>query len=143
MHQSVEVASALLNLLPHVVVDFHVEDVGYEVEGILVVLHFCVQSSQVEAIREIVLVDFAEVFIAACRYELRYGQHMFSQKVVVFTKSRWCWLVARLAGSELVVQWMLVVRLTGLPFAWPESSKRSSSEVAIFFDSYEASRGSN
>lgn len=104
MHQSVEVASALLDLLPHVVVDFHVENVGHEVEGILVVLHFCVQSSQVEAICEVVLIDFAEVFIAACRYELRYGQQMVSQKVVVFTESRWCWLVARLPGSELAVR---------------------------------------
>lgn len=70
MHQSVEVACALLDLLPHVVVDLHVENVGYQVEGILVVLHFCVQSSQIEAICEVVLVDLAEVFIAACRYEL-------------------------------------------------------------------------
>jgi hypothetical protein len=65
VHQSVEVASALLDLLPHVVVDFHVEDVGHKVESILVVLHFCVQSSQVEAICEVILIDFAEVFIAA------------------------------------------------------------------------------
>jgi len=88
MHQSIKVASALLDLLPHVVVDFHVEDVGHEVEGILVVLHFCVQSSQVEAIREVVLIDFAEVFIAACCDKLKYDQHTFSQKITIFTKSR-------------------------------------------------------
>lgn len=80
VHQSVKVASALLNLLPHVVVDFHVENVGHKVEGILVVLHFCVQSSQVEAICEVVLIDFAEVFIAACRYKLGSCQHMFSRR---------------------------------------------------------------
>jgi hypothetical protein len=70
MHQAVKVACALLDLLPHVVVDFHVKDIGHQIECILVILHFCVQSSQVEAIREVILVDFAEVFIAACRYEL-------------------------------------------------------------------------
>jgi hypothetical protein len=80
MHQPVKVACALLDLLPHVVVDFHVEDVGHQIEGILVVLHFCVQSSQVEAICEVVLIDFAEVFIAACCYELRYCQHIVLSK---------------------------------------------------------------
>lgn len=126
VHQSIKVASALLDLLPHVVVDFHVEDIGHEVECILVVLHFCVQSSQVEAICEVVLVDFAEVFIAACRYKLRYGQHMFSQEFVTFTKVLWV-LVARLAGSELVVLWASAVRFTVHPFARLDTRKWNDS----------------
>lgn len=72
MHQPVKVASALLDLLPHVVVDLHVEDVGHQVERILVVLHFCVQSGQVEAVRKVILVNLAKVFVATCCYELRH-----------------------------------------------------------------------
>jgi hypothetical protein len=83
MHQAVKVACALLDLLPHVVVDFHVKDVGHQIECILVVLHFCVQSSQVEAICEVILVDFAEVFIAACRYELERCQQSSRSKISV------------------------------------------------------------
>jgi hypothetical protein len=94
MHQPVKVACALLDLLPHVVVDFHVEDVGHQIEGILVVLHFCVQSSQVEPICEVILVDFAEVFIAACCYELRYCQHssLSKKKKTKKTKKNYCHL---------------------------------------------------
>lgn len=54
---------ALLNLFSHVVVDFHVEDIGHEVECILIVLHLSVEASKIEAIGEIILVDLAEVFI--------------------------------------------------------------------------------
>jgi hypothetical protein len=102
VHQSVEVASALLDLLPHVVVDFHVEDISHEIEGILVVLHFCVQSSQVEAICEIVLVDFAEVFIAACCDKLEIRSADVPTKIRPLHKDSLV-LVTRLAGSELVV----------------------------------------
>lgn len=65
MYEAVEVPSALLDLLSHVVVDFHVEDVGHEVERILVVLYFRVKASKVEAVRKVILVDFAEVLISA------------------------------------------------------------------------------
>lgn len=70
VHESVQMACALLDLFPHVVVDLHVENVCDEVEGILVILYFCVQASQVESVREIVFVNFAEVFVATCRNEL-------------------------------------------------------------------------
>lgn len=64
VHETVEMAGALLNLLPHVVVDFHVKDVCYQIQRILVVLHFGVESSQVESIGQVVFVDFAIVFVA-------------------------------------------------------------------------------
>lgn len=51
MDEAVEVSCALLNRLAHVVVDFHVKDVGHKVKRILVVLYFRVKASKVEAIR--------------------------------------------------------------------------------------------
>lgn len=70
MHKTVEVSSALLDLLAHVIVDLHVEHVGDEVERILVVLDFRVKAGQVEAIGQIVFIDLAVVLIAARRDEL-------------------------------------------------------------------------
>lgn len=64
MNEAVEVACILLDGFPHVVVYFHVEDVGHQIEGVLVVLHFGVETGQVETIRQVVLVDLAEIFIA-------------------------------------------------------------------------------
>ena len=64
MDKAVEVACILLDGLPHVVVYFHVEDVGHQIEGVLVVLHFGVQAGQVETVRQVVLVDLAEILIA-------------------------------------------------------------------------------
>lgn len=49
---------------PHLVVAVQIKDIGNEVEGILIVLDLCVESSQVESIRQVVLVDFAEIFVA-------------------------------------------------------------------------------
>ena len=60
----------LLDLFSHIVVHFHVEYVRYQVQRILVVLYFRVQASQVESVREIVLIDLAEVFIPSRRDEL-------------------------------------------------------------------------
>ena len=40
----------LLYLFAHIIVDFHVEDIRDEVEGILVVLHFGVEAGEVEAV---------------------------------------------------------------------------------------------
>lgn len=65
MYQTVKMTCALLNLLAHVVVNFHVEDIGYQVERILVVLDFSVEASKVEPISEVIFVDFAEVLVAA------------------------------------------------------------------------------
>lgn len=62
-----------LNLLAHLVVAVEVEDIGDEVEGILVVLDLGVEASEVEAVGEVLFVDFAEVLVAAGRYELGVG----------------------------------------------------------------------
>jgi hypothetical protein len=71
MHHTVQVPGILLDLFTHIVVDFHVEDVSYQVERILVVLDLRVKAGQVEAVGEVVFVDFAEVFVAAGRDKLR------------------------------------------------------------------------
>jgi hypothetical protein len=58
-------AGRLLNLLAHIIVAIKVEDVGHEVERILVVLNFGIQTRQIEAIRQVLLVDFAKVLVAS------------------------------------------------------------------------------
>lgn len=55
----------LLYLLSHVVVAVKVEDVCYEIKRILVVLNFGVQAREVEAIGEVLFVDFTKVFVAS------------------------------------------------------------------------------
>lgn len=70
MDQSVKMSCAFLDLLSHVVFHFHVEDVRDQIECILIVLHFCIESSEIESVRQVILVDFAEVFIPPRRYEL-------------------------------------------------------------------------
>ena len=65
MHQSIKMACALLDLLTHLIIDVHVEDIGHEIERVLVVLHFGVEPSQIEAVSEVILVNFAEVFISS------------------------------------------------------------------------------
>ena len=71
VHQAVQVPRRLLNLLPHVVVAVKVEHVSNEVERILVVLDLGVEAREVEAVRQVLLVDLAKVFVAAGRYKLR------------------------------------------------------------------------
>ena len=70
MHQAIEMSCALLYLLAHIVVHLHIEDIRNEVERILIVLDFSVEASQVESISQVVLVDLAEVLVAARGYEL-------------------------------------------------------------------------
>ena len=60
----------LFNLFTHIIVAVEVEDVGDEVKGILVVLNVGVEACQVEAVGEVVFVDFAKVFVTAGGYEL-------------------------------------------------------------------------
>jgi hypothetical protein len=63
----------LLNLFAHIVVAVEVEHVGYEIECILVVLNFGVQTCEVEAIGEVFFVNLAEVFVPSRGYKL--GTH--------------------------------------------------------------------
>jgi hypothetical protein len=70
VHEAVEVPRRLLDGLAHVVVAVEVEDVGHEVEGILVVLDLGVEAREVEAVGEVLFVDLAEVLVAARGDEL-------------------------------------------------------------------------
>jgi len=70
MHKPVQMPRALLDLLAHVIVHLHVEDVRNEVQCILIILHFRVKASEVEPVRQVIFVDLAEVLIATCGYEL-------------------------------------------------------------------------
>lgn len=54
-----------LNLLSHIVVHFHVEYICDQVQSILVILDFRIEASEVEAISQVILVDFAKVLVAA------------------------------------------------------------------------------
>lgn len=64
-------AGALFYLVAHVVVDLHVKDIRHQIQRILIVLHFRVKASQVEAVGEVILVDLAKVFIPSRRDELQ------------------------------------------------------------------------
>ena len=55
---------------PCCLIHFHVEDVCDEIQSILVVVNFGVESREVESICEVILVDLAEVLIATSCYEL-------------------------------------------------------------------------
>jgi len=70
MNEPVQMPRTLFYLLSHVVVDLHIEDIRDEIQGILIVLYLGVQASQVEAVRQVVLVDLAEVLVATRCYEL-------------------------------------------------------------------------
>ena len=63
--QAVEVSGRLFNLFAHLVVAVKVEDVGHEVEGILVVLHLGVQPGKIEAVGQVLFVDLAEILVPA------------------------------------------------------------------------------
>lgn len=65
VNQPVEMTSRLFNLLAHIIVAVEVEDISDEIEGILVVLNICVEASEVEAVCQVIFVDFAEVFVSA------------------------------------------------------------------------------
>ena len=63
-------AGGLLDLFSHLVIAVKIEDIGDEVKGVLVVLDIGVEAGQVEAVGEVVFVDFAEVLIASGGDEL-------------------------------------------------------------------------
>lgn len=65
MNQSIQVSSRLLNCLPHVIVAVKIEDVGDQVESILVVLNVGIEACQVESVGKVVFVDLAKVLIAS------------------------------------------------------------------------------
>lgn len=54
-----------LNLFPHIIVAVEVEDVGYKVQCILVVLDLGIQTREVEAVGKIFFVNFAKVLVSS------------------------------------------------------------------------------
>jgi hypothetical protein len=71
MHQPVEMAGRFFNLLTQIIIGIEVKHVCHEVESILVIGNFRVQTSEVEPIRQVILVDFTKVLISARRDELK------------------------------------------------------------------------
>jgi hypothetical protein len=69
VHEPVQVPRGFLNLVSYIVVAIEFEDVCDEVKGILVVLDFGLEAGEVEAVGEILFIDFAEVLMAAGRDE--------------------------------------------------------------------------
>jgi hypothetical protein len=65
------VPGGLFDRLAHVVFAVEVEDVGDQVQRVLVVVDFRVETCKVEAVGYVFFVDFAEVFIATRGDELR------------------------------------------------------------------------
>lgn len=70
MDEPVQMAGRLLNRLAHLVVAVKVEDVGDEIQRILVILHLGVEACKIEAVGEILLVNLAKVFVSARGDEL-------------------------------------------------------------------------
>lgn len=68
--KAVQVAGRLLDGLAHVIVAVKVEDIGDQVERILIVLNFGVETRQVESVCEVLFVDFAEVLVTSGGDEL-------------------------------------------------------------------------
>ncbi len=59
-----------LDLLSHIIVTVKVKDISDEVESILIILDIRIEPSKVEAIREIVFINLAEIFVTSRRDEL-------------------------------------------------------------------------
>ena len=54
-----------LNRFSHIIVAVEVEHIRHKVERMLVVLHFRVQACEVEAVRQVLFVNLAEVLVPA------------------------------------------------------------------------------
>ena len=65
MNETIKVARRLLNGLSHVILAIKVEDICDQIQCMLVIVHFGLQASQIESVREIFFIDLAEVFVAS------------------------------------------------------------------------------
>jgi hypothetical protein len=63
--KAVQMARRPLNMVARLVVAVEVEHVRDQVQCMLVVLHLGIEACQVEAVREVVLVNLAKVLIAS------------------------------------------------------------------------------
>jgi hypothetical protein len=64
VYEAVKVPGRLLNGLTHLIVALEIEDISDEIQCVLIVLNFGVETCQVEPVGKVVLVDFAEVLVA-------------------------------------------------------------------------------
>ena len=60
----------LLDLLSHIIVTVQVKYISDEIKSVLIILDISIEPSKIEAVCEIVFIDFAEVFVASRRDEL-------------------------------------------------------------------------
>ena len=58
-------SSGLFDLLAHVIFTVKVEYISDQIKRMLVVMHFSVETSEIEAISDVFFVDFAKIFIAS------------------------------------------------------------------------------
>jgi hypothetical protein len=64
MNQAIEVTSRLFDLLTQNIVGVEIENIGHKIKSILVVRDLGVQTREVEPISQVVLINFAKVFVA-------------------------------------------------------------------------------
>lgn len=70
MYQAIEVPCRLFDCFSHLILAFYLQHIGDKVEGILIILHLCVEGCKVEAVVQILVVDIAKVLVASRISEL-------------------------------------------------------------------------
>lgn len=70
VNQTIQMARRFLNLLAQVIICIEIENIRHEVQRILIVGYFGVQTGKVEAVGQVFLVDLTEVLISARRNKL-------------------------------------------------------------------------
>lgn len=70
MNKSVQVPRIFLNLFPYLILTLEIKHIRHKIQRILVVLHLLLQPGEVEAVRQVLLVDLAKVLVAAGGDEL-------------------------------------------------------------------------
>ena len=61
----------VLDLLPHVIITVKIEDICDKIKGVLVVLDICIEAGKIEAVRQVIFIYLAEVFVPARRDKLQ------------------------------------------------------------------------
>ncbi len=90
MYQSIQVPCGRFDVLSHVILAVEVEDIGHQVQSILVVLNFSVEPGEVESVRQVLLVNLAKVLVAARRDEL--GNYKY-QQAALLGFCDWCFIL--------------------------------------------------
>ena len=72
VHKAIKMSGRLFYRFSHLIIAVEIKDIGHKIQRILVVLDIGIQSSQIEAVCQVVFVDLAKVFVATRGYELRH-----------------------------------------------------------------------